>query len=422
MKKWEVKKLGNRECFEILGSGIAYFEGEKEYLSTSSIEANKIISIESKITYQNRPSRANMQPRLNSVWFARMINTVKVYSFTEGNKNEIERYVLSTGYAGILCNTRKVIPKYVEKIFLSEWFNNFKNALASDKAIQKSINNDDLQNLPIPIPPLSLQQKIVKILDTVQEGIEIQGRIIDKTKELKKSLMAELFRYGAPSFRKARKLKKTEIGEIPEDWEVVRLGEVAKIDYGIQSAVSGLKDSSLGIPILTNKNITNEGEIDLTELNYYPLKNEELEKYLLKKGDIIFNWRSGSIEHVGKASIFDRDEQFTFSSFILRFRINQNILNALFLKNYFFWSRNIGFLRTFSQQASINQSLNASIMKPFPIPLPSLQEQKEIAEILKVVDEKIGVEKKKKEIYEELFKSLLNKIMSWKLDVERIEV
>jgi type I restriction enzyme, S subunit len=67
------------------------------------------------------------------------------------------------------------------------------------------------------------QQKIVKILDTIQEAIDIQEKIIEKTKELKKSLMAELFKYGGPSFRKGRKLKKTEIGEIPEDWEVVRL-------------------------------------------------------------------------------------------------------------------------------------------------------------------------------------------------------
>jgi len=65
--KWPTKKLGDKEYFEILGSGIEKFEGEKEYLSTSSIEGNKIIAPEGKITYQQKPSRANMQPQLNSV-------------------------------------------------------------------------------------------------------------------------------------------------------------------------------------------------------------------------------------------------------------------------------------------------------------------------------------------------------------------
>jgi len=88
----------------------------------------------------------------------------------------------------------------------------------------------DLYN--IAFPPLPIQQKIVKILDTIQSAVEIQEKIIEKTKELKRSLMAELFKYGGPSFRKGRKLKKTEIGEIPENWEVVRLGEVFKIVAG----------------------------------------------------------------------------------------------------------------------------------------------------------------------------------------------
>ena len=225
---WPTKKIGDREYFEILGSGIEKFEGEKEYLSTSSIERNKIISSEGKITYKNRPSRANMQPRLNSVWFARMRNTIKVYSFTEENKDEVDKYILSTGFAGILCNTQKVSPKYLEKIFLSEWFNHLKDSLAGDKAIQKSLNNEDVKFLEIPLPPLPIQQKIVSILDTIQSAIEVQEKMVEKTKELKKSMMAELFKYGAPSFRRGRKLKKTEIGEIPENWKVVRLG--AKVE------------------------------------------------------------------------------------------------------------------------------------------------------------------------------------------------
>lgn len=286
---------------------------------------------------------------------------------------------------------------------------------------QKIITINQLKNLWISVPLIEVQQKIVEILDTVENMIEIQERIIEKTKELKKSLMADLFKFGLPAFRKGRKLKKTEIGEIPEDWQIVRLGEVVKIDYGIQAAVSKLKDSSIGTPILTNKNITNEGKIELKDLNYYPLPKREIKRYLLRKGDLIFNWRSGSIEHVGKTALFNLEGDFTFSSFILRFR-PQGKIDPLFLKNYLFWIRNIGFLKIFSQQSSINQSLNAGIMSTFPIPLPSLTEQKEIAEILQTVDEKIEIGKKEKELYEELFKAFLNKIMKQEIDVEKIEI
>ncbi|MFZ8805215.1 MAG: restriction endonuclease subunit S, partial [Candidatus Calescibacterium sp.] len=70
------------------------------------------------------------------------------------------------------------------------------------QSTQKNLTLEIVKNFEIPLPPLPIQQKIVKILDTIQEAIDIQEKIIEKAKELKKSLMAELFKYGGPSFRK----------------------------------------------------------------------------------------------------------------------------------------------------------------------------------------------------------------------------
>ena len=87
---WKEVELGNQEYFTILSSGIDEFKDEKNYLSTESIKGTKINKIEAIITYEDRPSRANMQPVLNSVWFAKMKATLKVYSFDEKNKEEIK--------------------------------------------------------------------------------------------------------------------------------------------------------------------------------------------------------------------------------------------------------------------------------------------------------------------------------------------
>ena len=314
-------------------------------------------------------------------------------------------------------------PDFLYYLFKTDFYKNkIKDLASSQGSIRQVLKLDDLFNLEVPTPPLPIQQKIVRILDTIQEAIDIQEKIIEKTNELKKSLMAELFKYGAPSFRKGRKLKKTEIGEIPEDWEVVRLGEICEIVYGVQASVSELKEETGRIPILTNKNITDEGTIDLTNLNFYPENLIDSKKHLLKKGDIIFNWRSGSIEHVGKSALFNLEGKFTFASFLLRFRPKPNVTNSYFLNSYLNKIRKEGFLKFFAHQASINQSLNASISSNIPIPLPTLSEQREIAEILQTIDQKIEIEKRKKELYEELFKTMLNKIMNQEIDVEKIEV
>jgi type I restriction enzyme S subunit len=305
---------------------------------------------------------------------------------------------------------------------------------------QPFISPSVVKNLMVPFPSLPIQQKIVQILDTIQEVIDIHDKIIEKTKELKKSLANLLFHYGLAGLRVKElmgsrvgeltsseieklglKLKKTEIGEIPENWEVVRLGKVCEIVYGVQASVSELKEEIGRIPILTNKNISDEGTIDLANLNFYPEDLIDSKKHLLKKGDIIFNWRSGSVEHVGKSALFNLEGKFTFASFLLRFRPKSNIINSYFLNSYFHKIRKEGFLKFFAHQASINQSLNASISSNIPIPLPPLPEQQEIAEILQTVDQKIEIERRKKELYEELFKTVLNKIMNQEIDVESVD-
>ena len=430
---WPTKKLGDKEYFEILESGVEKFEGEKEYLSTSSIEKNKIIASEGKITYQKRPSRANMQPRVNSVWFARMINTIKVYSFTEKNKDEVNKYILSTGFAGILCNTEKVNPLYLEKIFLSDWFNNLKDNLASDKAIQKSLNNEDIKILEIPLPPLPIQQKIVKILDTIQSAVEIQEKIIEKTKELKKSLMNLLFHYGIKalsiklltSYRVGElrseeleklgfKLKKTEIGEIPEYWDVVRLGEICEIYSGGNAPQEAKYFENGQYPFIRVQHF--DGEKPYVEK--WDLINEEaIKKYNLKlfpAETIIFPKSGASIQLEKRAKL-------KIPAYIVNHLcgliINQNKANIDFIFNYL---KTIKFFE--SSGGSTLPYLNISKISKIPTPLPPLPEQQKIAEILQTIDQKIEIEKRKKELYEELFKTMLNKIMSQEIDIEKIEI
>lgn len=402
----DIKKLGDKKYFEILGSGINEFEGEKEYISTSSIEGNKIVTTEGKITYYNRPSRANMQPCLNSAWFARMQNTIKVYSFTERNKDEIDKYIFSTGFAGILCKPDKVNAKYLEYVFLSSKFNKLKDALAGDKAIQKALNNEDIKNLEIPIPPLDIQQKIVSILDTIQEAIEVQNKIIEKSKELKKSLMADLFKYGGPSFRKGRKLKKTEIGEIPEDWEVVRLGEVC----------TARKEQVLpkGNEIYVGLEHLDPGSIKLSR---YGSSNEVRSlKNKFYPQDILY----GKLRpYLDKAVIAENEG--ICSTDLIVIRCKESRILPLYLINVIHSPRFLNFAIN-TTTGTNHPRTSWDSLKNFKIPLPSLPEQQEIAEILQTIDQKIEIEQKKKELYEELFKTMLNKLMKGEVNVNNLEI
>jgi type I restriction enzyme S subunit len=296
---------------------------------------------------------------------------------------------------------------------------NLKNILVKSKSgsTMPYIRKGDLENLQLSLPPLPIQQKIVKILDMIQSAVEIQEKIIEKTKELKKSLMAELFKYGGPSFRKGRKLKKTEIGEIPEDWEVVRLGEYFEFKNGINFKREQKGEGDLVLDVLNM--YTESLYPNLNEI--YGIKGFFNKEYYLKPGDILFVRSSLKQEGVGWCVVFPKfSKPVLFCGFLIRARAKTEKTNSIFLV-YMFRTENLR-NQIISQSGAVTiANLSQSILSNLLIPLPSLPEQQEIAEILQTIDQKIEIEKRKKELYEELFKTMLNKIMSQEVDVEKID-
>jgi type I restriction enzyme S subunit len=278
----------------------------------------------------------------------------------------------------------------------------------------RHLQKKEFLNLEIPLPPLHIQQKIVKILDTIQSAIDIQEKIIEKTKELKKSLMAELFKYGAPSFRKGRKLKKTEIGEIPENWEVVRLEKVViEMKAGGTPNTSEEKYWGGDIAFTLIEDLVNAGKflvktnVSITKLG---LKNSS--SWVVPENSIILSLYAT----VGKPVINKIPVAITQN--MIGIIPNKEIIDLEFL---YYALENVRNKLWKYTDLSVHRHITTSEAKKILIPLPPLPEQQEIAEILQTIDQKIEIEKKKKELYEELFKTILNKIMNQEIDINLLD-
>ena len=158
-EEWKVGYLGDGIYSEIIKPKVKKFEGEKIYLATADVEKNEIVNEKTKISYNNRPIRANMEPVLNSIWFAKMINTYKVLFFFEGNKEDIEKYILSTGFMGI--KALKDMQYYLYLFINSIEFHQIKDTLVQG-AVQEAITNTNVKQIQFLVPSETLLNEFNK--------------------------------------------------------------------------------------------------------------------------------------------------------------------------------------------------------------------------------------------------------------------
>lgn len=178
-----------------------------------------------------------------------------------------------------------------------------------------------------------------------------------------------------------KKYKQTEVGLIPEDWEVRKLEEVVK---GVSYGSSSKSKPSGGIPVLRMGNIQS-GRFDFTDLVYTDDVNE-IRKYLLEYNDVLFN-RTNTIDLVGKTAIYKGEIPAIYAGYLIRINIKKDELDADFL-NYWLNTRIAQSYGQLVLSVAVGQAnINGTKLKTYPIPLPpTLAEQTAIATVLSDTD------------------------------------
>jgi type I restriction enzyme S subunit len=382
------------------------------YVDVSSVDNTlfKICSV-TELLGSAAPSRARKDIRGNDVLFATVRPTLKRVALVPA---DLDGEIASTGYCILRSNADKIEAGFLYNCILSDWFIDAMRKLERG-ASYPAVRDSDVFTAQIPLPPLAEQQKIVRVLAVVRQAIEQHDRLLRLTTELKRTLLHQLFTQGLHG----EPQKGTEIGPVPQSWEQRPLEETGEVVYGIQAAVAAnLKP--IGTKILTNKNITLDGKIVLDAINYFALKTNRHYETVLKKGDLLFNWRSGSKEHVGKTAYFDLEGEFTHSSFILRIR-PQDEVTGRYLFYYLNFLRESGYFLK-SQTFSVNAKFNKSAINRLPTYLPGESEEREIVATLDAVGKNIDVVQTKIRLLQDLFRTMLHQLMTAQIRVHELDL
>lgn len=267
---------------------------------------------------------------------------------------------LNTG--GVIANDKIVFYEYLYLFLLNLDFRLF-----TRRGAVPTLDIAELKKQTIPVPPLPVQEQIVSELDLLSGIIEKKREQLKELDALTQSIFYDMF--GDPITNE-------------KGWEVKKLGEVCEsVSYG----TSNSSTENGEYKYLRMNNITYSGHIDITDIKYIDVSDDEYEKYVVRKGDILFN-RTNSKDLVGKTALFNFEEEMIIAGYIIRVRVNQDSiiptfvvkwLNTPLMKSYF---KNIC-------KGAVNQSnINSKELKNIPISIPPLPLQRQFASKIEAIE------------------------------------
>ena len=311
-------------------------------------------------------------------------------------------------YSSYTFDSNKINVEYFKRFLKSSEFIELLNEQVKG-GIKTEIKPKHILPLEIQLPDINTQAQIVQHFENVEDDIaDVTKEVLKQEsllKKLKQTILQEAiegkltakYRAKNPDIGTAKKLLeqiKTEkeklikekkirpskplspINEdeipfdIPPSWEWCRLGDIAN---GFQYGTSTKSKINGRVPVLRMGNIQN-GRVLLEELVYTD-NESEIEKYSIEYNDLLFN-RTNSRELVGKTAIYSFQEKAIYAGYLIKYSMilsNSHYINYVMNSPFHYqWCAKV-------RSDAIGQSnINATKLQSYIVPLPPLEEQKEI--------------------------------------------
>ncbi|PGS96646.1 hypothetical protein COC98_16635 [Bacillus anthracis] len=410
MSEW--KKLED-VVKKIIGGGTpsrkneAYYQGNIPWATVKDLVSTAINDTQEKITLQAiQESATNLIPKGNVIIATRM-------ALGKAFINEVD-IAINQDLKALIPNKEKVIPKYLLYAYLS---NKEKIEGLGSGTTVKGVRLEQVNKLEIFVPSLEEQKKITFILSSVDQIIEKTKAIIKQTEQVKKGLMQQLLTKGIGH----TKFKETEVGEIPEGWEVKSLNELLEqmTDYVANGSFQSLREN---VSVFDEKGYAYYVRLyDLrlgighTSQKYVDKKSYEFLSKSSLRGNELLIANIGA--NVGEVFIMPKvSKPSTIAPNMIVMRVNEkNSYKYL----YYYLSSQIGQKVIQVEVSGSGQpKLNKTGLKTVLVASPSLEEQQEIANILSSLEIKINIEKKKLEKLQFLKKGLMQSLLTGQVRVK----
>lgn len=384
------------------------------YIDVSSVSNQSFSIVETKsIMGKEAPSRARKLVRKNDVIFATVRPTLKRIAKVPPKH---DGQICSTGFCVLRADNNQLDPDFLYFNLLTDKISDKVEGLQKG-ATYPAISDSDLFGQQIFLPPLPEQRAISCVLRAVQQAREARLREIALERERKAALMEHLFRHGT----RGEATKQTDIGEMPESWVLAAIDELKAPIKG--SLVAGPFGSNIGkrffvengVPVIRGNNLTkghkhfiDSGFVFITEE-----KAKELKSCISIHNDLIFT-AAGTLGQIGIIPEKTNYKKYIISNKQIRLRVDESIVCPLYL---FYWisTPTVQYLIKKENSGTSIPVLNLGVVKRLPVPIPTVDEQKEVIIIIQACDAKIAALEHEARLHDELFRAMLEELMTGRL-------
>lgn len=295
------------------------------------------------------------------------------------------------GQQGVL--NQHIFKVDFNKIKIDKKYFKYIVSIALNRALQymhgstmKHITKQYFDNILIPVPLFDQQIKIANILDQAQELIDKRKAQIEALDELIQSVFYDMF--GDPGLNS-------------KGWETGRISDIiVKTQYGTSTKANETEGE---YAVLRMNNITYSGNWDFKSLKYVDLDEKDRKKYLVYKGEVLFN-RTNSKELVGKTAVYKREEPMAYAGYLVKATPN-NRANGQFIASYMNTKYTKSLLFNMAKNIVGMANINAEEFKNIKVYIPPIEIQNQFAEIVESIE-------KQKELLNESLVELENNFNS----------
>ena len=261
------------------------------------------------------------------------------------------------------------------------------------------------------------QRTIANCLRVVEDFFTAARRTTEALTQLKRTTMRELFTRGL----RGEGPQALDFGNAPGSWRVAALQQVAKVQTGAAKGRKFADGDAIEVPYLRVANVQ-DGHLDLREMKTLRIRSTETERYRLRDGDVVLT-EGGDFDKLGRGFIWRGELPLCIhQNHVFAVRVDRTVLDPRFFAYLAQSPYGKAYFLHVAHKTTNLACINSHKLKAFPVLVPSLDEQREIVDILEAVDRKAEVHKRKRAVLDDLFKSLLHKLMTGEIRVSDLDL